>query len=64
MEDVLIALDFLFKKTSEKQNINIEDDRKFHGLSEYHITFYKDNDFNANIVEIHIAVFSRRRYLI
>jgi hypothetical protein len=38
-EDPSVALDFLFHRLSVNENINTQDDRKFHGLSEYVIIF-------------------------
>jgi len=38
-EDPPVALVFLFHRIGANENINTQDDGKFHGLSEYAITF-------------------------
>ncbi len=38
-EDLPVSLDFLFHRIRANENINTQDDGKFHGLSEYAITF-------------------------
>ncbi len=38
-EDPFVALDFLFHRISANENINTQDDGKFHGLSECAIAF-------------------------
>ena len=38
-EDLALSLDFSFHQIRAIENINTQDDGKFHGLSEYAITF-------------------------
>ena len=46
------------------KSLNTQGDREFHGLSEYLVSFDKDNDFDANITEVHIAVIFFQAYII
>ena len=40
-EDIPVLLDFLFDQICVNENVNIQNDAKFHGLSEYAISFKK-----------------------
>ncbi len=38
-EDPSVALDFLFHRIGANENIKMQDDGKFHGVSEYAVAF-------------------------
>ena len=58
-----VRLKLLLKRRNAMKSLDTQDDKEFHGLSEYLISFDKDNDFNANIIEIHIAVLFFQVYI-